>query len=253
MGSLLGAGVVVMIVADAVVGLRLLALWLRTRRTPELGFGCALLLLGAIGYPLSIAARKGLVGGPEDHALWLGIALGLQNLGCAAMAFATASTFRARLGWARGIAIAMALLLVGTWGAQAITDDFARPTGESALYWMGLAGRVLPFLWSAIESWAYFALLRRRLRLELADPVVTDRVRLWAISASGVVVAFAVFAAGLLAGLDVTASPLVLASTSIAGCATGISLWLAFLPPAAYLRRLRAGARGGATRDPSPA
>jgi hypothetical protein len=241
-----------MIAADAVVGVRLLALWARTRQMPELGFGSALLLLGAVGYPLAIAARKGLIGAPEDQVFWLGAALGLQNLGCAAMAVATASTFRARAGWAWGLAVAMAALLAGSWLAEAFVDGFSRATGQSAYYWLGLAGRVLPFLWSAIESWSYFARLRRRLRLGLADAAVTDRVRLWALSASGVVVAFGVFAAGLIAGIDVTASPLVLGTTSVVGCVTGISLWLAFLPPASYLHRIRGAERGGPARDPRP-
>lgn len=237
MTGLLGAGIAVMILADAVVGTRLVWLASRTRRLPELGLGGSLLLLGAIGYPLSIAARSGGGGSPEADAAWLGAALGFQNLGCAAMAVATLATFRPRVGWGRALTGLCALLLLGSWGVQLATGDFANRPGASAAYWVGFAGRVLPFVWAAVESWRYHALLRRRLQVGLAEPAVTDRFRLWAISASGVVCAFAVFLVGILAGLEVATSPWVLVPTSVVGCISGVTLWLAFLPPAWYLRR----------------
>lgn len=239
MAALLGAGVAVMILADAVVGARLLALWWRTRGLPELGLGLSLLGLGAIGYPLSIAARRGLVGSPDTGSAWLGAGLGLQDLGCAAMALATVAMFRPGVAWARVAAGAIVVVLAGSWTAEAVTGDFARPTGETALYWIGLAARALPFLWCAAESWHYHGMLRRRLSLGLADRVVTDRLRLWATSATGVFAAFSVFAVGLVSGVDVSTSPWVLVPTSLAGWISGVTLWLAFLPPDWYLRRLQ--------------
>lgn len=240
MTGLLGLGVGVMILADAVVGMRLLALWWRTRRLPELGLGVSLLGLGAIGYPLSIAARRGLVGSPGSGSAWLGAGLGLQDLGCAAMAVATVAMFRSGVGWARALATVVVAILGGSWIAEAATGDFARPTGETGLYWIGLGARALPFLWCAAESWHYHGMLRRRLALGLADRVVTDRLRLWATSSTGVFAAFAVFASGLVSGVDVSSSPWVLGPTSLAGWISGVTLWLAFLPPGWYLRRLQA-------------
>ncbi|MGH0032946.1 MAG: hypothetical protein ACQGVC_24400 [Myxococcota bacterium] len=238
MSALLGAGVAVMILADAVVGSRLVMLARRTRQLPELGLGGSLLLLGAIGYPLSIAARSGVGGSPEADAAWLAAGLGLQNLGCAAMALATVATFHSGSAVARGVAVLLTAMLAGSWTAQLATGDFGRPTGTSVAYWVGFAGRVLPFVWSAAESWRYHGLLRRRLRIGLADAAVTDRFRLWAVSATGVVCAFGVFMTGLLTGTPVSTSPWVLAPTSLFGVVSGVTLWLAFLPPKAYLARL---------------
>ena len=84
MGSLLGLGVVVMIVANAVVGLRLLRLALRTRALPEAGIGGSCVLLGALGYPISIAARTGLGGSPGADELLLAAAMACQNVRFAA-------------------------------------------------------------------------------------------------------------------------------------------------------------------------
>lgn len=247
MSGLLGAGVVVMIVADAVIGARLVRLSLRTRRLPELCIGASLLGLGAIGYPLSIAARSGAGGSPEADVAWLAAAIGCQDLGCAAMAAAVATTFRPGLAWARGLAGALAAALLGSWLVEWSAGDFALRAGSTAAYWTGFAARVLPFAWSAAESWRYHGLLRRRLRLGLGDAAVSDRFRLWAISSSAVVCAFALFGVALLTRSDVTTSPWVLAPTSLVGCVAGVSLWLAFLPPAAYVRWLERRATSGPT------
>ena len=236
MASLLGFGVVVMIVADAVVGGRLLLLSRRTRRLPEFALGSSVLLLGGVGYPLAIAARQG-AGGAESASTLLAAALAIQNLACLAMAVSVWLTFRRDATAARFACVAVAALLFGSWIAQALGVGFALAAGGSAAYWLGFAGRVLPFLWSALESWRYHGMLRRRLAIGLADPAVTDRFRLWAICASAVTAAFAVFGLAVVRGLDVATSPLVLASTSLAGLVSGVALWLAFLAPHWYLRR----------------
>lgn len=238
MRALLGLGVVVMILADAIVGVRMLRLARRTRALPELCIGASLMLLGALGYPLSIAARSGAAGSPEANEGLLAVAMACQNLGCAAMAVATVATFRPGVAWARAGAGLFTALVAGSWLVQVAQGDFANRPGESAAYWVGLAGRALPFVWATAESWHYYGVLKRRLRIGLSDATVTDRFRLWAISGSGVVCAFAVFTLGIWSGVDVAASAWVLAPTSAAGWVSGVSLWLAFLPPAWYLRRL---------------
>lgn len=234
MGSgLLGIGVLVMIAADAVVGARLMLLARRTRRLPELAIGSSLFLLGAIGYPLTILARNG-VGGPEGSALLLGAGFAFENVGAAAMALATWRTFRRDSAWARWLFLVFAALLAGTWLAQAARGEFAVANG---IYWLAFAGRALPFAWSAAESWHYYGRLRRRLAIGLAEPVVTDRFRLWAINTSAVTAAFAVFGIAVWMQVPVSTSPNVLASSSIAGLVASVSMWLAFLPPDWYLRR----------------
>lgn len=252
MSSLLGAGVLVMIVADAVVGGRLVGLSLRTRRLPELALGGSILLLGAVGYPLSIAARKGLAGGPEEAAWLLGTALAVQNAGAAAMGVATWSTFRSASRVAGATAAAVAALLAGTWLAMWATNDFAKPTGSTAYYWMGFAPRAFPYAWSAWESWAYYVRLRRRLALGLADPLVTDRFRLWAICASSVCAAFAIFGTALAVGADVSTSPWVLGPTSAVGGVSGVTLWLAFFPPRRYAARFECTGSGPSTAEAGP-
>ena len=236
MAGWLGIGIAVMIVADAVVGGRLVWLSARTRRLPELALGLSVFLLGGVGYPLAIAARQGL-GGADGASAVLGAALALQNVGALAMAVSVWRTFRADAPAAPLACAGFAAALLASWILQATGGGFGLSPGATAAYWLGLSARATPFAWSAFESWRYFLLLRRRLALGLAEPAVADRFMLWAVCATSVTVAFALFAVAVVAGLDVATSPWVLAPTSAAGLVSGVTLWLAFLAPRWYRRR----------------
>jgi hypothetical protein len=239
---LLGIGLLVMIVADAVVGLKLL---LRARRTggiPELAFGGAFILLGAVGYPLSVIARKMAAAGGDPDGGLLAAALAAQNLGCLAMAVATWTTFRPDRRWAKrlvwGAAAAFGLSLLGD--SLAAGRPCLRDGGP--WYWVGFVPRALAFFWAAAEASRYHAMMRRRLPLGLADPVVTDRFRLWAISSAAVAAAFVIFGAARFLVDDVATSPTVLIATSLVGVVAGATVLLAFAPPAAYVRHVRSRA-----------
>lgn len=247
MSGLLGLGVVVMVIADLAVGLRLIGLSARTRRLPELSIGAAFLLLGGIGYPLAFAVRNGL-GGPEHLSSLLALAFAVQDLGCLSMGVATWRTFRPDEPRAAAACGGIALLMAVGWGGQLATGAFSPTPGASLLYWVDFAGRVVPYAWATAESWRYYGMLRRRLALGLADPVVTDRFRLWALSASGVTGAFLLFLVATLARVDVSSS--LWLTTAIAGASalSGVCFWLAFLPPRVYLRRFEAASAAAPAR-----
>jgi hypothetical protein len=245
---LLGLGLVVMIAADAVVGTRLLLLALRHRRLPELAFGASFLLMGVVGYPLSISARS------AGDAGLLAAALAAQNLGALAVYVATWQVFRPDAVWAlRGVSMAGGVFLASLLG-----DSFQAGApllrDGGAWYYLGFAARALAFVWSAAEAFRYHAMMRRRLALGLGDPVVADRFRLWAVSSTAVAVAFAAFLLGhLRGGAGATSAP-VLVATSLAGIVAGVTVFLAFSPPAAYLRRVAARAhRSDPGELPNPA
>lgn len=235
MGALLGAGILVMIAAETAVGARLMLLARHTRGLPELLIGASLLLFGGIGYPLAVLARNG-AGGPEGGPDFLAAALAFQNLGCACIAFATWRTFRPAAAGARLACLAVTALMALGWAGQ-LLEGFSLQPGASPWYWLGFSGRLLPFLWTAAESWRCHDRLRRRLALGLGDPVVADRFRLWAVGAAGVSAGFLLFAVAAGAGVDVASEAWVLLATSFVAVVTGIAFWLAFLPPRAYLRR----------------
>lgn len=234
----LAAGSLIQLLANLAVGLRLLALARRTRRLPETAFGLALVLLGGIGYPLSIAARAGLASSPEAAGQMLAVGLLIQNVGCGALYVFLWRVFRPHDVWALALVALAGGVLAWSVPAEFLTDRFWGAIDGGPFYWSGLAARAGTFAWATVEAGLYYTRMRRRLRLGLADPVVTDRFRLWTLTSASALLAFGVFATARLLGIDPPSSPLVMATTSAAGLLAGILLWLAFLPPRAYLERV---------------
>lgn len=250
----LAVGTIVQLVADLAVGLRLLALARRTRRLPEAAFGCAFVLLGGVGYPLAIVARAGLVDSPERAGTLLALGLLAQNAGCSALYVFLWRVFRPREAWSLPLVGLAAGVLAWSVPGELFTDGFWGGIDGGFFYWIGLAARAGAFVWATAESLVFHARLRRRLRLGLVEPVLVDRFRLWSIASGAVLVAFAVFSAGRLAGVNAATSPWVLGATSLGGLVAGAALWLAFLPPRAYLRWVvhRAETAATAARPPRP-
>jgi hypothetical protein len=241
MQQILGIGVLVMIVADAVVGARLLLLAARTRQLPELCFGLSFLSLGVVGYPLSIIARKAALAGAPVPGL-LPTALFFQDLASLMMFVATWRTFRPGKRWP----LVVVWIGAGAFVSSLVGDSAAAGAwvlrDGGAWYQLGFWARAGAYIWAAVEAGRYYGVMRRRLAVGLADPAVADRFRLWAISSSAISAAFLIFFMGRLWAENVATSTPVLAATSAAGLAAGVTVWLAFVPPAGYLRRVAARA-----------
>lgn len=43
----------------------------------------------------------------------------------------------------------------------------------------------MPISWGGLEALYYYGMLRKRMRLGMADPVVTDRFRLYGVAVAG--------------------------------------------------------------------
>lgn len=241
--SWLAVGVLVQILANALVGVRLLLLARRTRKLPELTFGLCFVLFGAFGLPLSIAARRGLAPSPEAAGLLLAAGFLAQNLACLALAVSNWRTFRPDRPLALLAVVAVAAAFGVSLAGQALTVGFRGAADGGAFYVVGYLARMGTFVWASAEAVRYWTLLRRRLPLGLADPVIVNRLALWSLGSIAVVVGFVAFGMARLADVNPAASPAVLATSSVAGLVAGVALWLAFAPPAAYLRRIAAPAR----------
>ncbi len=245
------ASLVCLVVVGAGVGIRLLGLARRTRQAPELCAGLGLVLLILVGGPFAGVGRlPGWVGTAAGDAFFAtGMLLTAAGIICL-YAF-TWRVFRpdSRLALA-GVVLASGFAL---WRCLALTRATAGLTSAAEILPIArpyaftittvLAGA---FLWTAVESLLYWRPLRRRLALGLADPVVVNRVGLWGVS--GLAVAGMVFQIGVRAqsGGLVLHDPVALATTACAAVVVGTAWWLAFLPPAAYLARVRRRAQARA-------
>ena len=84
------------------------------------------------------------------------------------------------------------------------------------------------------------------MKLGLADPVVTDRFLLWTFAAACSFLMLSTSIMPILLGRTHPLAIIALAVFSVTGAATAACYWLAFFPPEAYRRRVRARAAAGA-------
>jgi hypothetical protein len=230
-GAALGGGAFVL--ASLVVSARLLYLASRTRELPELLIGGNLLLMGGIGYPIAMLARSA-----ADPSVQSGL--------CAAHGFTTilGQTSIVLFNWLvfrpddprlRRLAAGFFALLVALFCWQTVSPGWAGYAARLAGPWRVVA-YTSPFVlgWAGLESLLFHAKLRRRLSLGLADPVTTDRLRLWAIAQLS---AFAISSTSLaLRELGIPLTP-VLSAIVVGplGILAATAMWLAFLPPRRYV------------------
>lgn len=254
MQLLLLASVGLMLGAALGVGGRLLLLGARNRQLPELSIGICFYATAAVGYPLMLGSG------------WGGTRVGQVNpwlLGPGCLAVAAGMTFLYVFTWrvfrrdsagARACVVAAAALLslqaLGTVGAVLRAPAEASPYAVTR-HWSALQLAVvgIGLAWTGLESLRYHRVLRRRLALGLVDPVVANRVLLWAIfglSTTAIVAVNAVIHFGGVASLEHPASQL---ATALGGLVAGGAMYLAFLPPVAYRRWVERRARASVPTD----
>jgi hypothetical protein len=236
-----------MILVSAAVGARLLALHRRTGGAPELLLGAMLLLTVGVGYPLMIAVS--LVGGSWAGALQV-IAMAATAAGFSLLLAFTCRVFQPEARWARILTALGVLALLaevvqigiqvrrhGAIGAANVPlDDTLLLTGTVAA----------AYLWTAWESLRYHGMMRRRVRLGLADAVLSDRFLLWGVMALDAAAGIGVTMVASVLHVDTLRDPTVLLLSSATGLGQAALLVLTFLPPRSYLSwvRARAAARG---------
>jgi hypothetical protein len=143
------------------------------------------------------------------------------------------------------VALGVATALVGFVGhGLGAGFEAVRPIDAGFWYWVGLASRSLAFAWAAIEAVLCYRRLRRQLRLGLAEPLIVNRILLWAIAAAS---AFAIFAmiALVLAPAGAPEFSVLSVVHSLLGLVGATSIWLAFFPPSFYRRRFESPAHLG--------
>jgi hypothetical protein len=136
------------------------------------------------------------------------------------------------------------LLLVSCYATEFFTSGFRNQHAQS----LGNLGRTTLLigclLWGSAEALVYWRKMRRRLRLGLADPIVTNRFFLWGLGAGAAGLGSTIgTVAQLVTGLPPLETPLVTLSSSLHGLTAAVAMWLAFMPNQAYLRFIEARAR----------
>jgi hypothetical protein len=228
-------------VASLAVGARLLALAARTRQLPELALGSTLFVAGGLGGILYFLGTS--------HASDLGaLALWVRGLGRLCLSVGalclwgfTWRVFQPGNRAATGLFCLAASAIVVGFAGEALAGGFRGGNFDTVWSGLGFVARGLAYCWAALESLRYFGLMRRRLRIGLADPLLVNRFLLWGIATTA---AFGIYLVALINLLvdsthDLAAgvfSPTWALLTAVLGLSSGVCLWLAFLAPASYRR-----------------
>jgi hypothetical protein len=239
---LAAAGGGAFVLVSLAVGLRMLLLARRTRELPELVMGAALFLMGGVGYPAGAVAKSpaGLAEGVRGAAI--AVQLLCMGVGIAGIGVFNWRVFRPSHPAARRAAAVLGVAAAASVVWQGIQPGFV----AGALANEGLALRLSEFLagcalvWAATESWLYWAKLRRRMALGMADPVVTDRIRLWGIGTTAAWLINVVAQVLAWNGVDMAAVPWGGAVIGPVGLVAAGAMALAFFPPEGYRRRVAA-------------
>jgi hypothetical protein len=240
------------VLASAVVSLRLLGLARRTRQRPERLLGLGILGTAVLGYGVLIAAA--IVGGgvyteDADGAQRALQAAGgiLHDAGVTMVLLFVRTVFRPAERWARALTAAALLALWGGHVGWELSNGYRSTLPGNGFWWLRYAVIWTYPLWTMVESYRYYALLRRRRALGLADPLVTNRFLLWGSASLGT--ALATWTASipyLLVArpeLALAWGPPIQVATASFGVATVTLYGLTFFAPAWYRRRVVAAAR----------
>ena len=191
------------------------------------------------GIILGLALR---VGGPQLAPVFFLFGL-IPVVGfCLALYAFTTTTFRPGNGLAwTVVALATTMCAFGVAGtavARISAWDVRQVVGG-----LWNACLILPFVmalvWTGVESQLHYQKLRRRLALDLADPVIVNRLLLWSCGSLGAVLGILVTGVSLVLGLRLVEHPAPMLGMAFAGITLSVSWALAFQPPAWYVDRLR--------------
>jgi hypothetical protein len=222
-----------------VVGIRLIVRSYHSRGLPELLIGCTYAASSGLGYPLTVTAASW----PSRAATLGAMAIGeaLIVIGCCCFLFFNAKVFRPTARWSVPVAALGSLVLAACGFAVVVeffaTDDIAQVTERARTATiLFLLVLVLGQGWTALEGMRHYRMMRRRLAIGLAEPVVTNRFLLWGISGVVSLTWNGVVNAYLLAGTNINAHPVPVFAVSFGGLVTAACLVLTFMPPAWYVR-----------------
>lgn len=254
----------VFVLASAVVSGRLLLLARRTRERPELLLGLGILGTAVLGYGLLIIAMI-LRGEPTGITTDLRIRTlsafgnGLHDLGVSMILLFVLAVFRAHERWARGL---VGMLLLALWGGHLgweLGNGYRSSAPGNGFWWLRYSVIWVYPLWTMVESYRFYGLMRRRCALGLADPLVTNRFFLWGSASLGTALAtwIASIPYWLVPRPDVAVAwtPAIQVATATVGVITVTLYALTFFAPSwyrAWVAGSAAGLTGGAAAGSRP-
>ena len=243
MQAIVALGFGAFFLSSLAIGIRLVWLAHRNRGLPELLIGVGILGIGPAGFALMVAAM-----GFEDRPGVAFVCLAAAQL-CIALGAMAAyvfnwTVFRRDAAWARAVIVVAGVVFAVAFVGRLFAGSFTLPMRLDFWTEVGSFNMIVCLMWGSLESLRYYGVMKRRARLGLADPLLTNRFLLWGlgIGSAGVgsFVANVVMIARGTAMVELDGLTL---SNSLFGLASAVLMWIAFLPPAGYRRWIEGRAR----------
>ena len=235
------------VLSSWIVGGRLLLLARSSRRAPELLIGLGLVMMGGLWSPLVAVGRQATALSDPLRAALVATGALCGVAGISSLAAFNWRVFRSADAWARALAISVGLALVASFAFQGLASSWDVYAREERGPWIASTWiLVANYAWANLEAWRAHAMLVRRRKLGLADPVVVDRMRLWALALLASLIAAGTAALCQALGVPMGGTRVGLWLSCVAALSAGTFLLLAFLPPSSYLERVRRRAAANA-------
>jgi hypothetical protein len=244
--ALLGISQLLYIAVVLTLGVRLLLLALRSRQLPESLLAVHFLLCCGLGYLLMVI---GLTAANEPGMLPAAVVTGLIAVGTFGSCVGVFGgicfnflVFRQNEPWARGLVALCAVTLTTGFIGYGLTGGFAHGHFAGPWFWLYYGTYAVGAAWVMAEPLRYYGVIRKRLQLGLAEPLVANRFLLWGIGSVGrfvMVVGGAVpsvFFAGTRADFAPGAVSFILIGVGLVGLVVAVSYWLTFFPTRRYVR-----------------
>jgi hypothetical protein len=244
--ALLGISQLLYIAVVVTLGVRLMLLALRSRQLPESLLAIHFLLCCGLGYLLLVTAlsavnEPGLLPAPVVTGM---IAVGTFGscVGVFGGIWFNCLVFRRDEPWARGLVALAAVTLTTGYIGYGVSGGFTHGRFEGFWFWLYYGTFAVGAAWVMAEPLRYYGVMRKRLRLGLAEPSVTNRFLLWGIGSVGrflMVVGGAippVVFAGQKTELVPGSVSFILIAIALVGLGVATSHWLTFFPTQGYVR-----------------
>src|SRR5688572_16279970 len=173
-----GLSVLVLVLTALGIAIKTFLVWRRTRGLPELLLGTMLMTATVLGYPLAVASSR--IAPTELWSVHL-LSQTCFTVGYACLSLFTLRVFRPNAAWAKGLAAATTLAMIGSSVVYAIelsSESPRRPNEMLGLTLFSSGAIGVAYFWTTVESLSYYRQLRLRMKVGLAQISVANRVLL---------------------------------------------------------------------------
>ncbi len=235
------AGLALFMLTSLVVGLRVMLLWRRTRKLPELLLSIALLCTGFLAYAVGTAGKLFISGSLDLRRFLTLLGLASESAGVMALIAFAFRVFHPRETWAKVVTAALFGLIAVALCGEILSDEYLRYSDSQPIssLWvpLSLSARGLGPAWMSFECFRYHRKLKKQLALGLASPLVVQRVFLWGVGIGASALGYTTSVIHRLAyGTGLKAHYWALNIVSFFALVASVCIGLAFFPPASYRR-----------------